>query len=463
MGGSSVRARAVLPFVLLAILAAAPAVGGVEHPSIGVCTRKDEFAERQAALDPIVASLSTETKKSKLKAVRRKLVAAAERDLECLIRYREPALVPVLGEVVKASKHWFTRSRALYALKMIGDRAGVPAAIRGLDDKDAMVRESAASTLGHLGGDEAREALVKRLEREKDPYVKSTIEASLTIVDAEKRPYDEFPGGHVWKEPLEGPEHARRVPWAWTVKGKKLFNVYDAKALEYPEATTFCYPINRYESDLFAGYPRKSFGAGGTHAGEDCAWFRDGCSMYAITDGLVRMVQGAGGDWGFLVTIEHRLPGGRYLTAVYGHMGFDVLVRPGDVVKPGQKIGTQGLSTSVENGGYGAHLHFGLGDGPFRRPVGAFRGAKVNLDMGGGKKVPAPIVALVYAREKKNSYGWPLTALVIRRPDGTQQLAEIPEQPIAQELRWFRAYVQGCRGWLNPQAALPDLVAKKGR
>ena len=252
------------------------------------------------------------------------------------------------------------------------------------------------------------------------------------------------------------------MPWAWTVKGKKLFNIYDAKTLEYPEATIFSYPIQRYESDLFAGYPRKSFGAGGTHAGEDCAWFREGSSLYAVTDGLVRMVQGAGGDWGFLVAIEHRLPGGRYLMAVYGHMAFDVLVRPGDVVKAGQKIGTQGLSTSIENGGYGSHLHFGLGDGPFRRPAGAYRGAKVNLDFGGGKTVPSPIVSLVYAKEKKNSHGWPLTAMVIRRPDGTHQLAEIPEQPIAKEIAWFQAYVRSCRGWLNPQAALPDLVRKMG-
>jgi murein DD-endopeptidase MepM/ murein hydrolase activator NlpD len=366
----------------------------------------------------------------------------------------------VLAEVARSSKRWFTRSRALYALKMLGDRAAVPAAARALDDRDGMVREAAATALGHLGGPEAHEALEARRAREKDPFVLSTIEAALSIVDLDTRPYDTFPGDKVWTENLTGPEGARRVEWAWTVKGAKLFNVYDAKTLDYPEATRFVYPIQRYEEDLFAGYPRRSFGAGGTHAGEDCAWFRDGCSIYAITDGVVRMVQGAGGDWGFLVAIEHRLPDGRYLTTVYGHMGFDVLVRPGDVVKPGQKIGTQGLSTSVENGGYGAHLHFGLGDGPFRRPAGAWVGAKVNLDLGDGRKVPAPIVRLVYAKEKTNSLGWPLTAMVIRRPDGTEQTAEIPEQPIGHEIRWFQAYVRGCRGWLDPQTVLPELVRR---
>ncbi|MHC4340695.1 MAG: peptidoglycan DD-metalloendopeptidase family protein [Planctomycetota bacterium] len=451
------RTHALLVFFAIGV-ATAPAHSGAKHSSIGVCTRKEEFAKRQEALDPLVASLSTETSGPKAKKLRKKIVSAAKKDIECLIRYREPCLVPVFAEIAKSSKRWFTRTRALYALKMLGDRAAVPAAAKALADKDAMVREAAASALGHLGGPEAREALENRKGEEKDAYVAATIESALALAGTEERPYDDLPGGEAWKEELTGPEGARRVSWAWTVKGKKLFNSYDAKTLDYPEATKFVYPVNRYKEDLFAGYPRKSFGGGGTHAGEDCAWFREGSSMYSIADGLVRMVQGAGGDWGFLVAIEHRLPGGRYVVSVYGHMAFDVLVRSGDKVKAGQRIGTQALSTSVENGGYGAHLHFGLGDGPFRRPAGIAAGESVDLDLGGGKKVRAPVLRLVYAKEKKNSYGWPLTAMVIQRPDGTEQVAEIPAQPIAQEIRWFQAYVKNCRGWLNPQKALPGLV-----
>jgi murein DD-endopeptidase MepM/ murein hydrolase activator NlpD len=458
-----VRAANCIPLlsVLFAIgIATSVASPGPKHASIGVCTRKEEFAKRQEALDPLVASLSDATKESKAKRLRKKLVAAAKKDIECLIRYRERSLVPVFAEITKSSKRWFTRTRALYSLKMLEDRAGVPAAVRALGDRDAMVREAAASALGHLGGPEARDALEKRKGKEKDAYVRSTIESALALAGGEERPYTAFPGGKTWQEELTGPKGARRVAWAWTVKGAKLFNAYDAKTLDYPEATRFVYPVNRYKEDLFAGYPRKSFGSGNTHAGEDCAWFREGSSMYAIADGLVRMVQGAGGDWGFLVAIEHRLPDGRYLVSVYGHLAFDVLVRPGDVVKAGQRIGTQGLSTSVENGGYGAHLHFGLGDGPFRRPAGIAAGDSVRLDLGGGRKVRAPVLRLVYAKENTNSFGWPLTAMVVRRPNGTEQVAEIPEQPIAREIGWFQAYVKDCRGWLDPQKTLPDLVEK---
>lgn len=439
--------------LIAAVAAAAPA-----DRSIGVCTRKDEFAKRQAALDPLVAELSAEENDSKAKRLVKKLGSAADKDIECLMRYREAALRPVFEEVAKDGKKWFTRTRALYALKMLGDRAAVPVGVECLSDRDSMVREAAATMLGHLGGEEAKAALAARREVEKDPYVLATVDASVRLAGSEKRPYDEFPGGKEWRETLVGPEGAKRVEWAWVVKGEKLFNDYDARTLDYPEATKFVYPIQRYDEDLFAGYPRNSFGAGGTHAGEDCAWFREGCSIYAIADGIVRMVQGAGGDWGFLVTIEHRRPDGSYLTSVYGHMGFDVLVRAGDVVKSGQKIGTQGLSTAVENGGYGSHLHFGLGDGPFRRPAGLAAGDEVNVDLGDGKQGKAPVLRLVYAKEKKNRYGFPLTAFVVRRADGTEATVEVPEQPTANELGWFQAYVKDCRGWRNPQKLLPELV-----
>jgi len=246
------------------------------------------------------------------------------------------------------------------------------------------------------------------------------------------------------------------VAFAWVVKGKNLFNDYEAKAVAVPDAVKFVFPIQRYQEDLFGGYPRSSFGGSRGHAGEDCGWFRDGSGIYAVADGVVRMVQGAGGDWGFLVAIEHRLPDGRYLTSVYGHCGSDVLVHAGEVVHCGQRIASQGLSCSVENGGYGAHLHFGLGDGPFRRPAGLAAGDKANLESD-GKKEATPVLRLVYGT-KDNSHGWPLTAFVVRLPDGTERTVEVPEQPLQREIGWFQAYVKNCRGWLDPQTMLPQLV-----
>jgi len=439
----------------LALLAAVAAAGPV-HPSIGVCTRKDDFAKRQAAMEKEVLELAgaDAAKRKKLAAA---LAKDAEKDIECLIRYREAHLAPVFAAVLKGSKNWFTRARAAYALKMCGGDEAVPALAAALGDRDGMVREAAASALGHLGGDAARAALEKQREAEKDPYVLATIESALVLAGGE-RPY----GDPLEGETMEGPEGARRVAWAWTVKGASRFNRYDARVVDYPAAERFVYPVQRYKEDLFAGYPRKSFGANGTHAGEDCAWFREGCSLFAIADGVVRMVQGSGGDWGYLIVLEHRLPDGRYMTSVYGHAAFDVLVAPGEIVKCGQRIGTQGLSCSVENGGYGSHLHFGLGDGPFRRPVGLAAGDAVNLDLG-DKKVKAPVLRLVYSAEKKNSLGFPLTGFVVHNPDGTERAVDVPEQPLQRELGWFQAYVKDCRGWLDPQTTLPERVEGKSK
>jgi len=449
---------AAVVLVALAGLHATPAAAkDAGDASIGLCTRKDEFAKRQAAMDAkvlVVTREKDEKKRAKLAAA----LAGAEGEIECLIRYREPKLVPAFTEILAKSKKWFTRTRALYALRMIGDENVVPQVVAALGDKDSMVREAAANALGHLGGDAARAALETRKSAEKDAYVLATLDAALDGVA--KRPWATRADGKEWKETLDGPEGARRVAWAWVVKGEGLFNDYLGAAIDVPVATRFSYPIQRYDEDLFAGFPRNSFAAGGNHAGEDCAWFREGSSYYAIADGVVRMVQGAGGDWGFLVVIEHRLDDGRYVTSVYGHSGADVLVKPGDRVTAGQRIATQGLSCAVENGGYGAHLHFGLGDGPFRRPSKIAQGDSIDFEHG-GKSVKGAVVRLGYSTSRKNSLGWPALVGTARASDGTEVEIAFPDEPVQQELAWFQAYVKDCRGWLNPQKLLPEWVGTK--
>src|SRR5262249_44206308 len=158
--------------------------------------------------------------------------------------------------------------------KMLGDVSAVPAIEAALADKDAMVREAAANTLGHLADDAAKAALEKRKAAETDPCVKASIEAALAT--AAKKPYGWREDGKVWRESLAGPEGAKRVEWAWLQKGAPLFNDSECRDVAYPDTAAWCYPVQRYKEDLFAGYPRNSFGAGGNHAGEDHAWFREG-------------------------------------------------------------------------------------------------------------------------------------------------------------------------------------------
>jgi hypothetical protein len=451
------KLRAVVPLLVAACLVPALAGSGTDS-SVAICTNKDGFAKRQEAIDAKVVKITAEKDPAKRKALAVALASAADTDIECLIRYREPALVPTFVEVLAKSKKWFTRTRAIYALKMLGDASAEPALETALSDKDSMVREAAANALGHLGGDAARTALDKQKAAETEPYVTATIDAALGT--AGKRPYDGRSDGKVWKETLVGPPGAQRVEWVWVKEGPQLFNDFATGALDVPVADRFAYPVQRYKEDLFAGYPRNSFGGPKGHGAEDHAWFREGCSYYAIGDGVVRMVQGAGGDWGFLVAIEHHLADGRWITAVYGHSAFDVLVHPGDTVKAGQRIATQALSCSVENGGYGSHIHFGLGDGPFWRRSKLATGDVIEFPHG-GRRVSGPVLRLCYAKDEKNSYGRPCTAAICKAPDGAEEEVVFPQEEPQAEVSWLQAYIKDCRGWLNPQTVLPDLVEPK--
>ncbi len=147
----------------------------------------------------------------------------------------------------------------------------------------------------------------------------------------------------------------------------------DQHPLEPLPAEGFRAPVRDYFDPL-----RKSFGlyvdadahadspfAGTHHAGDDVAWNRAFETVAAIADGVVRTAEPAASTWGGLVVVEHRLPDGSPLCSVYGHLGSWLAVRTGDSVVCGQKLGAIGRSFTHENGGYGAHLHFGIRRGGF--------------------------------------------------------------------------------------------------
>ena len=219
-----IRASYCLPIFLLFVCETLSAVVAPD-PSMGVCTRQDEFQKRLEAMDQRVSSFTAENDEGRRKEQTAALAAAADTDIECLIRYREPALAPVFAEIVRNSKNWFIRTRALYALKMLGDAAGAAAAIEALDDEESMVREAAANALGRIAGDDARKALEKRLESEQDPYVKATIESALALAEGKISPFAPEGDDKTWKEELVGPEGAKRVANVWVNKGQTSFNV----------------------------------------------------------------------------------------------------------------------------------------------------------------------------------------------------------------------------------------------
>lgn len=454
---------------LLLAAAAAPAAAQFKarDKTVGACTRKDEFAKRQAQLDPLVQELSRadEAARPKLGQQIARKHGRGQR-IENLIRYREPVMkhvfVPLLQE-----KQWPIRARALYGLKMTGDASVMPAVVKRLKDKTPQVREMAANCLGRLclghsgvgqqGSEEAVTAMRAAAEKEKDRFVRASLEAAIALAGESKPPYRD------WAEQLVGPEGAKRVAWEWTVKGKRSFTEYDARTAEGPEAPAFDWPISWYHDSLFMKMPRRTFGGSSGHAGEDIAWFREGASVYAAADGLVRLVQGAGGDWGFLVVIEHKPADGNYVCSVHGHLSWDLLVKPGDTVKRGQKIASVGLSCATENGGYGAHLHFGIADGPFRKPRNIFRdGSALNFDYK-GKRVKAPVIGYAYLPKKKDKNGFPGIGVRCKVPDGEVLTMAVGNVPLAHQVGWIAGNAKGCRGWLEPKKFIEARLAAEAQ
>ena len=182
--------------------------------------------------------------------------------------------------------------------------------------------------------------------------------------------------------------------------------------LDYPPAERFCPPVRRFFFEVVrtsevvrgrrvthqrnGGYglplKQKVDGKHLLHLGADVGWFRVGDPVYAVAAGVVRASNGPSlhadeqesdtGDpagrrgssprpkmqWGNVVSIEHRLPGGEYFTTVYGHLGSDRLVEAGDVVEAGQPIGTIGRKHPRINGDFDPHVHFAVRQGRLAEP-----------------------------------------------------------------------------------------------
>ncbi|HBC85964.1 MAG TPA: hypothetical protein DCZ94_03315 [Lentisphaeria bacterium] len=68
---------------------------------------------------------------------------------------------------------------------------------------------------------------------------------------------------------------------------------------------------------------------------------------------------------GYTAVIEHTGSDGRKFCSYYTHLSPFIHVRQGDLVSKGEKLGSIGRHFTWENGGYGAHLYFGIYNAAF--------------------------------------------------------------------------------------------------
>lgn len=263
--------------------------------------------------------------------------------------------------------------------------------------------------------------------------------------------------------------------------------------VNYPAAEKFCPPIRTAFAEMEStlrfvrnkmvhvdpnggyGMAYEMRGATRIHTGADIGWFKEGEPVFAVADGVVRVSQpgvramaaeqgrrlpGGPLDYGNLVVIEHRLPEGDGFFSLYGHLGDDRLVATGDLVTVGQQIGTIGRKAAIVNGGYEAHLHFGIREGTLFEPGDQIMELTIN-----GQHTPMQIVALGEDRTRVALTPDPglgdftLTTRgqgleVVQEEDGTYSVPSRMLYTTAPRGTSFAGYASSLEGWTDPIAFL---------
>ncbi|MEM6719023.1 MAG: M23 family metallopeptidase [Bacteroidota bacterium] len=123
-----------------------------------------------------------------------------------------------------------------------------------------------------------------------------------------------------------------------------------------PNASGY-YNAQKFQVNDHLGDDWNGTGGGNTDLGDP---------IYAIGNGYVKFAEDYGGGWGNVIRIVHQYKG-KYYESLCAHCD-TMLVKKGDFVKKGAKIGTIGDA----DGAYYAHLHFEIRDDIFMEIGGGY-------------------------------------------------------------------------------------------
>lgn len=275
-----------------------------------------------------------------------------------------------------------------------------------LGSTDADIRDIAAEYFTWLGKQPDLEALQRARSKESDPYVKASLEAAIAIIPKREQLWSKSPKEFATLDALRADSNLEPtlIYGLVDVEGKEIVRerlfqlqqVFAAPCGILKDSMTFLSPVTLEAASArmpptreFFDDKRKSFGlemknttgafSNSVHIGDDVSWRKEMRSVVAVAPGVVRSVEHAF-SWGFIVIVEHKLSDERSYCSLYAHLSPMIHVKPGDVVKIGQKIGSTGRNQVVENGGYVSHLHFGLHDGPYTSKNGSWVCGYIGLE-----------------------------------------------------------------------------------
>lgn len=383
--------RALLVLVVLLLGGVAAAAPKADHTVINLVNARDRWQATHDEVRPLILELGAAKAVEDRVLLQERLSGEFGRKaIEVLARYREPFLIPVFARLT-AHEDWSVRRLAVFALQRNIGVQSMDEIIARLGDDEPLVREIAATTVAILHvvcskhkdllprdkeiraaakgmrrrKRSDREILAQRLSMEDNEYVHAAVTAAVETLGKRRlllihtEPVvEEAPGRYVPR--LEGGQvNAHQAGSGTSSSGSGRLK---------PSAE-WGYPVMLYPREVLTltsdpplvplPQKRNSF-----HYGHDCGWFLEGSGIYAIADGVVRWIR-SGGDWGGLLVTEHLDTDGTKVSALNGHCGMWMFVKGGEKVVKGQLLGQMGLSFSAENGGHGAHDHFGMFTGGF--------------------------------------------------------------------------------------------------
>ncbi len=383
-----------------------------------------------------------------------------------LPRYESSQLRPATLKLAFSSEKKVRRAAtAALTYQGAGTEASRKKIVELIAHSDPVVRELAAEFLTWRGGKAELPALKAAAGKEKDKFAWASMQAAVVAVERRKgakptvnpAPESFEP---IWKYGGTSPEPGFRTAREARLKelAKRLAIPLAPEVAEFegaskaPRATELTAPVRDYldasrsSFGKYVGKGAKAF-AGSHHVGDDVAWFRDGQAVVAIGNGVVRRA-GCTHSWGYIIIVEHAAADGSRFCSLYAHLGPFVHVKAGDIVKKGQKIGVVGRSHTWENGGYWAHLHFGIHKGSYLQDYPP--GSEVSVTLEGKPRKARVIECGPTLARIEVDFGGQKRCFGLRR-----------------RALWICGYISpasykaGKHGWVNPQKLIKDRMKPK--
>jgi murein DD-endopeptidase MepM/ murein hydrolase activator NlpD len=259
---------------------------------------------------------------------------------------------------------------------------------------DPAIRELSAEYLSWHGTETELPALDESIKNEQDIYALASMKAAQDSIKRRSSIKTTTDGQSVsvppnFKDAFDFLKKSETLEPLF-VKGKKEDESFNEQRAERMKLTRLAFVIPALSGDgktqnagekaavadslvppvrSYLDQTRKAFGVkigkSSADAGEivrvcDIAGMRKTyLTVVSIGNGVVKSAE-YNRNWGFAVIIEHTGTDGRRFCSLYTHLSPFIHVKKDDTVSAGEKIGSIGRHFTWENGGFGAHLQFGL-------------------------------------------------------------------------------------------------------